>query len=96
MRMRLTRPVVFTVALLAAGAAIAAVGPYARGIIGARQAVCAQSLYVRTAPNDGPWMGTLTYGQTFLVESRSGDYVYGFAYGNINRRGYVQDGWFCP
>ncbi|MGK5741091.1 hypothetical protein [Micromonospora sp. URMC 103] len=41
-------------------------------------------------------MGTLYRGQTFLVEGpRSGGYVYGFAYGHINRRGWVQDDWFC-
>ncbi|MFC7757594.1 hypothetical protein ACFQY4_05660 [Catellatospora bangladeshensis] len=26
---------------------------------------------------------------------RSGGYVYGFAYGHVNRNGWVQDGWFC-
>ena len=93
--MRLTRPAV-TVALLAISLpALAAIGPYKRGTIGVRETVCAQDLYVRTEPNDGPWTGTLFKGQTFLVEGRSGDYVYGFAYGNINRRGWVQDGWFC-
>ena len=65
------------------------------GTIGVREAVCAQDLFVRTTPN-GAWMGTLYQGQTFLVEGpRSGGYVYGFAYGHINRRGWVQDGWFC-
>ena len=34
-------------------------------------------------------------GQTFLVERRSGNSVYGFAYGDINRRGWVTDGYFC-
>ncbi|MGS2617397.1 hypothetical protein ACVCAH_23165 [Micromonospora sp. LZ34] len=67
----------------------------ADGRIGVRETVCAQSLFVRTQPN-GAWMGTLYQGQTFLVEGpRSGGYVYGFAYGHINRRGWVQDGWFC-
>ena len=98
--MRLTRPAVLTGALLAVALpALAAIGPYAigpykRGTIGKRETVCAQDLYVRTAP-EGAWMGTLFYGQTFSVESRSGDYVYGFAYGDINRKGWVQDGWFC-
>jgi hypothetical protein len=40
-------------------------------------------------------MGTLYRGQTFLVEQAGGDWVYGFAYGDINRRGWVQNGWFC-
>ncbi|MBO4209295.1 hypothetical protein [Micromonospora echinofusca] len=67
----------------------------ADGTIGVRETVCAESLFVRTQPN-GAWMGTLYRGQTFLVEGpRSGGYVYGFAYGYINRRGWVQDGWFC-
>jgi hypothetical protein len=92
--MRLNRPVVAAVALLTAGAAVAAIGPYKRGTIGVRETVCAQELYVRTEPL-GAWMGTLYQGQTFTVESRSGEWVYGFAYGNINRRGWVQDGWFC-
>ncbi|MEH0826807.1 MULTISPECIES: hypothetical protein [unclassified Micromonospora] len=65
------------------------------GTIGQRETVCAADLFVRTDPN-GAWMGTLYRGQTFLVEGpRSGGYVYGFAYGHINRRGWVQDGWFC-
>ncbi|HZG04386.1 MAG TPA: hypothetical protein VE546_12565 [Streptomyces sp.] len=67
----------------------------ANGTIGVRETVCAQDLYVRVAPNDGAWMGTLYRGQTFLVEAKDGNYVYGFAYGDVNRRGWVQDGWFC-
>jgi hypothetical protein len=67
----------------------------ANGTIGQRETVCAESLFVRTQPV-GAWMGTLYQGQTFLVEGpRSGGYVYGFAYGHVNRRGWVQDGWFC-
>ncbi|MGA5069081.1 hypothetical protein ACPB9E_35825 [Streptomyces exfoliatus] len=66
----------------------------ANGTIGERETVCAQDLFVRTAPL-GAWMGTLYQGQTFLVESKQSGWVYGFAYGDINRRGWVQDGWFC-
>ncbi|MBM0239051.1 hypothetical protein JNW88_21390 [Micromonospora sp. ATA32] len=67
----------------------------ATGTIGQRETVCSDDLFVRTQPN-GAWMGTLYRGQTFLVEGpRSGGYVYGFAYGHVNRRGWVQDGWFC-
>jgi hypothetical protein len=80
-----------TAALLAGSTGTASA---ADGTIGVRETVCAQDLYVRTAPG-GAWMGTLYYGQTFLVESKSGDWVYGFAYGNINRHGWAQDGWFC-
>lgn len=68
----------------------------ANGTIGQRETVCASSLFVRTDPG-GAWMGTLYQGQTFTVQSgRTGNgYVYGFAYGQINRHGWVQDGWFC-
>ncbi|MEU4366104.1 hypothetical protein [Micromonospora chersina] len=67
----------------------------ADGTIGVRETVCAESLFVRTEPL-GAWMGTLYAGQTFLVKGpRSGGYVYGFAYGHVNRNGWVQDGWFC-
>ncbi len=85
-------------------AAIAGVGVLAaatpaeakNGTVGVRETVCAQTLHVRTAPN-GPWMNTLSYGETFLVQGpSSGGYIYGFAYGHINANGWVQDGWFCP
>ncbi|MDO0929043.1 hypothetical protein QQY24_27885 [Streptomyces sp. TG1A-8] len=66
----------------------------ANGTVGERETVCANDLYVRTAPL-GAWTGTLYQGQTFLVESKQGEWVYGFAYGDLNRRGWVQDGWFC-
>lgn len=80
---------------LAAGLLMTA-GPAqaANGTIGRRETVCAQDLYVRTAPV-GAWMGTLYQGQTFTVESKQSGWSYGFAYGNINRHGWVQDGWFC-
>ncbi|MER8013898.1 hypothetical protein ACIQ7S_13220 [Streptomyces griseoluteus] len=66
----------------------------ADGTVGTRETVCAQDLFVRTEPV-GAWMGTLYKGQTFLVESKRSGWAYGFAYGDINRRGWVQDGWFC-
>lgn len=69
--------------------------PMANGSIGKRETVCAVDLYVRTDPGTGAWMGTLYKGQTFLVERRSGNSVYGFAYGDLNRRGWVTDGYFC-
>ncbi|MFD5030321.1 hypothetical protein ACFVWX_24385 [Streptomyces sp. NPDC058220] len=67
----------------------------ANGTVGQREAVCANDLFVRVTAPHGAWMGTLTRGQTFLVEQVNGDWVYGFAYGDINRRGWVQNGWFC-
>ena len=60
-----------------------------------RETVCAQDLFVRTSPG-GAWQGTLYQGQTFYVERIEGDWVYGFAYGYINRHGWVQNGWFYP
>ena len=93
-----TRRVLASVAVALAGATLAVTSntpaQAANGTVGVRETVCAQDLYVRTSPG-GAWMGTLYYGQTFLVESKSGSWVYGFAYGDINRHGWVQDGWFC-
>ncbi|MEU6405778.1 hypothetical protein [Streptomyces sp. NPDC046985] len=66
----------------------------ANGTVGVRETVCAQDLFVRTDPG-GAWTGTLSKGQTFLVESKQSGWAYGFAYGDINRHGWVQDGWFC-
>ncbi|MGW1587983.1 hypothetical protein [Streptomyces sp. NPDC002386] len=79
-----------TALLLGAGPALA----YSNGTVGVRETVCATDLYVRTEPV-GAWMGTLYKGQTFLVESKKSGWAYGFAYGDVNRRGWVQDGWFC-
>jgi hypothetical protein len=84
-----------TVAALALAAGLTATPAQAdNGTPGVRETVCAESLFVRTEPL-GAWMGTLYHPETFLVERVSGDWVYGFAYGNVNRRGWVQDGWFC-
>jgi hypothetical protein len=90
------------VKLVASALAVAVVGllacalpaQAANGVVGQRMEVCADSLAVRTAPL-GPWMGTLYKPQTFLVEQLDGDWVRGFAYGDINRDGWVQNGWFC-
>ncbi|MEU1466492.1 hypothetical protein ABZ467_39140 [Streptomyces sp. NPDC005727] len=79
-----------TALLLGAGPALA----YSNGTVGVRETVCATDLYVRTEPV-GAWMGTLYKGQTFLVESKTSGWAYGFAYGDINRHGWVQDGLFC-
>ncbi|GGR76356.1 hypothetical protein GCM10010169_20630 [Micromonospora fulviviridis] len=90
-----TRLAAAGVAAVLAVTALPTAAHAANGTIGQRETVCATDLFVRTDPN-GAWMGTLYRGQTFLVEGpRSGGYVYGFAYGHVNRRGWVQDGWFC-
>ncbi|MEU0153256.1 hypothetical protein [Micromonospora fulviviridis] len=91
---RLARPGV-AVATAVALLAVSSPAQAADGTVGARETVCAESLFVRTEPL-GAWMGTLYAGQTFLVKGpRSGGYIYGFAYGHVNRNGWVQDGWFC-
>ncbi|MFI9011056.1 hypothetical protein ACIGNX_27860 [Actinosynnema sp. NPDC053489] len=58
--------------------------------------VCAQDLYVR-ATAAGVVIGTLYYGDNFDVQrySPSREWVYGHAYGNVHRDGWVQNGWFC-
>ncbi len=63
---------------------------------GTRLTVCAQDLYVRDSPA-GIFIGTLYYGQTMEVTkySPSGEWAYGFAYGHVNKWGWVQNGWFC-
>jgi hypothetical protein len=71
------------------------------GIIGDRMTVCPQSLPnqvlpVRTQPL-GADAGSLKYPETFLVKRTdpSGEWVYGFAYGDINANYWVQNGYFC-
>lgn len=84
-------------AVLAGGTLLGAATPataLSGGTVGQRETVCAQDLAVRTDPG-GAWLGTLFQGQTFLVERLSGGWAFGFAYGHINHRGWVQDGWFC-
>ena len=95
-------PGIRTITATAAAAAVGAVlllgaGPAQAdpgGTVGVRETVCAQTLYVREAPG-GAWQGTLTTGQTFTVEKVQPGWDYGFAYGDINRHGWVQAGWFC-
>ena len=62
-----------------------------------RLTVCAQDLAVRD-----DWLNPYAYlygGQTFRVEyvdsEFSSEWVYGFAYGDVNSHGWVQNGWFC-
>ena len=58
--------------------------------------VCARDLYVR-ATAAGVVIGTLYRGENFDVErySPSRQWVYGHAYGNVHKDGWVQNGWFC-
>ncbi len=61
-----------------------------------RRTICAQSLYVRDNPA-GIVIGTLYYGQSMYVDgySSSGTYAHGFAYGYVNKWGWVLNGHFC-
>lgn len=92
---RVVRTTVATAGLLAAGIAVNPTQAQAAdGRVGERMTVCAVDLEVRTAPV-GARLGTLHNPETFLVERVEGTWVYGFAYGHINTRGWVQNGWFC-
>jgi hypothetical protein len=68
--------------------------------IGERWTVCARDLAVRTTPGGEP-IGYL-YGpnETFRIADPGraefgGEWVRGHAFGNVNKDGYVQNGWFC-
>ncbi len=76
-------------------------GPYqwaAGGHVGQRLTVCADSLEVRHHKG-GPAFDHLYKNQTFTVKSVDqefgSEWVHGFAWGNANSHGYVQNGWFC-
>ncbi|WP_242907480.1 hypothetical protein [Actinomadura terrae] len=47
----------------------------------------------------GAAFGYLGKPQTFTVQGVDAEFgsewVYGFAYGDVNAHGYVQNGWFC-
>jgi hypothetical protein len=91
------RAITAAVAAAGVGAVLMAAGPAQAdpgGTVGVRETVCAQTLYFRTSPG-GAFSGTLYTGQTFLVKEVTSGWDYGFAYGDINRDGWVQSGWFC-
>jgi hypothetical protein len=92
---RVLRTAVAAGALLTVGVTVNATqAEAANGHVGTRETVCADTLELRVSPG-GARSNTLHYGETFLVEQISGGWVYGFAYGQINHKGWVQDGWFC-
>ncbi|MEV4397566.1 hypothetical protein [Nonomuraea sp. NPDC049607] len=83
-------------AVLAVSGGVAhAAGPYpyaGADDVGRRLTVCADDLMVRD------FVGNLRRGQGFTVKGFDGAYkewVYGFAYGNVNANGWVENGWFC-
>jgi hypothetical protein len=66
---------------------------------GKRMTICAQSIAVRHSAG-GAAFAYLYKPQTFLVKYTGqlefgGGWVYGFAYGNVNAHGWIQNGWFC-
>jgi hypothetical protein len=63
---------------------------------GTTYAICATDLYVRTQPA-GVIVGTLYHGDHFELSrySPSGDWAEGYAMGHVDKRGWVQAGWFC-
>ncbi|MEU0886214.1 hypothetical protein ABZ345_47235 [Lentzea sp. NPDC005914] len=88
---------------VAAAPAAQAGGPYkyASGMDASnhtRAAVCAADLSVRHSRGGSAFNYLYKY-QTFEiwgVDAEFGsEWVYGFAYGNVNAPGYVQNGWFC-
>lgn len=104
---RLRRASAWTIAasavaiLLGAATPAYAGGPHvwaSGGSIGKRLTVCAQDLGVRHSRGGNPF-ASLANGQTFTVENVDqefgSEWVYGFAWGNVNAHGYVQNGWFC-
>lgn len=80
-------------AFAVAAAALAPAALADRGTPGQRERVCADTLAVRTDSN--AWQGYLYRGESFRVERVDGHWAYGFAYGHVNHKGKVEDGWFC-
>ncbi|WUH98448.1 hypothetical protein OHR68_33860 [Spirillospora sp. NBC_00431] len=96
MNVSIRRAAVAALAGASAFAVASAVAPAAladRGTPGQRETVCADTLAVRTDSN--AWQGYLYRGETFRVDRVDGHWAYGFAYGRVNHKGKVEDGWFC-
>ena len=91
---RLTRTAAAT--LVAAGAIATGVAVAPAASASTTHVVCAQDLYVRDTAA-GVVIGTLYYGERIRVDrySPSRQWAYGFAYGNVDKHGWVQNGWFC-
>lgn len=66
----------------------------ADGKLGKRETVCARDLTLRDRPG-GKVIGTLRGNETFRPDARDGRWLKGFAYGQLNRTGWVADGYFC-
>jgi hypothetical protein len=63
---------------------------------GIRMTVCTQELELRDEPQ-GELIGIFHRGERMEVMkySQGGEWAYGFAFGNVNRWGWVRTGWFC-
>ncbi|MGA8116683.1 MAG: hypothetical protein WCA46_23865 [Actinocatenispora sp.] len=97
MSTKIRRGVLATVAAAAVAGSLLTVASPAQaawGSPGGRYTVCAVDLAVRDAPAGTPF-NTLTTGQTFQIDFVSGSWARGFAYGNVNANGWVENGWFC-
>lgn len=94
MKNTIRRGLATTVVLAATGAGALVAAPSATATDAAT--VCAQNLYVRYIPQ-GVVIGTLYKGDHFAIDhySPTRQYVYGHAYGNVHKDGWVQNGWFC-
>jgi hypothetical protein len=62
---------------------------------GARKSVCADSLLVRGGGAPGYYVGELHRGESFLVTGAGDVFVYGFAYGHVNKWGHVMKKYLC-
>lgn len=62
---------------------------------GERKPVVAHTAYVRDSQMR--IIGTLRQNETFLIQrSARGGYVYGFAYGQVNKHGYIKREYLAP
>lgn len=63
--------------------------------VGTRRTVCAVSLKVRGGTPPGYYIGELDRGETFLLVREGNVWAYGFAYGRVNKWGYVMKKYLC-
>lgn len=59
------------------------------------RSICANSVSVRNEPGGSIVYGTLYGGQSFNEYGRSGAWSYGYAYGSVNREGWVLTQYLC-
>lgn len=97
LRSRAALAVAAVCATVAAGMATPVLA--AGGVPGQRMTVCADDLIVRSdiPERGGHYIGMLHRGETFRVDfvSPQGGWAEGFAFGQVNQNGWVENGWFC-